>query len=207
MEKKDDEHKLDAAKVKIVVERHIISLGERGLPWTILRPVFFMENFEGPLASPTATVWRAGLKPQTKIQLIAVDDVAKVALAVFNNPAASRGQRLLVRSERLTMSEIDAAYRRATGWNCPWLPLSLGRLILHLNPNVQSTLDNMEDIHSFVEAEGEAYEEYAKAVLSYVPHLETFEEWAKRSKERRLKPESTGNWNQVSVWRLITGRH
>lgn len=77
-----------AAKVKI--ERHVRSLGEKGLRWTsvhltllflhdahilrnetsILRPSFFMENFDGTIGSVTATVLRCGLKPTTKLQLI-----------------------------------------------------------------------------------------------------------------------------------------
>ena len=84
----DDQLTLDrAAKVKI--ERHVRSLGERGLRWTyvcfqpspwlslngvcvvrILRPAFFMENFDGTIGSITATVLRCGLKPTTKLQLI-----------------------------------------------------------------------------------------------------------------------------------------
>ena len=88
----DDKLTLDrAAKVKI--ERHVRSLGEKGLRWTyvleallesissdltscihrnrILRPAFFMENFDGTIGNITTTVLRVGLKPTTKLQLIA----------------------------------------------------------------------------------------------------------------------------------------
>ena len=37
----------------------------------ILRPAFFMENFDGTIGNITTTVLRVGLKPTTKLQLIA----------------------------------------------------------------------------------------------------------------------------------------
>ena len=36
----------------------------------ILRPAFFMENFDGAIGSITTTVLRIGLKKETKLQLI-----------------------------------------------------------------------------------------------------------------------------------------
>ncbi|KAG5643310.1 hypothetical protein DXG03_001194 [Asterophora parasitica] len=65
----DDKLTLDRL-AKVRIERHIKDLGSKGLPWTILRPGFFMENFDGTIGSITAGVLKAGLKPTTTVQLI-----------------------------------------------------------------------------------------------------------------------------------------
>ena len=63
-----DDHLLQDRAAKAAIERHIKSL--EGLRWTILRPAFFMENFDGAIGSITTTVLRIGLKKETKLQLI-----------------------------------------------------------------------------------------------------------------------------------------
>ncbi|KAG6820506.1 hypothetical protein H0H93_016313 [Arthromyces matolae] len=78
----DDQLTLDRL-AKVRIERHIRNLGSKGLNWTILRPGFFMENFEGTIGSITAGVLKSGLKHDTTIQLVAVDDIGYVASAVF----------------------------------------------------------------------------------------------------------------------------
>ena len=40
------------------------------LYWRILRPGFFMENFDGTIGRITAAVLRSGLKPNTQVQLV-----------------------------------------------------------------------------------------------------------------------------------------
>jgi hypothetical protein len=88
----DDDEDLDKkAASKVAIERHIKTLGEKGLNWTsvviflysylpalaltlhrqprILRPTIFMENFIGIIGRITATVFKACLKEQTKIRL------------------------------------------------------------------------------------------------------------------------------------------
>ena len=79
---------LDDRLAKIQIEKHVKELGAKNLKWTyvkslspyfyqvdvlchrIIRPGFFMENFEGSLGSITFGVLKAGLKPSTTIQLI-----------------------------------------------------------------------------------------------------------------------------------------
>jgi hypothetical protein len=76
---------------KVAVEKHVKALGEKGLTWTsvyallrravgwqpdrchdnrIIRPGFFMENFLGTIGSIAAGVLHAGLRPDTKVQLV-----------------------------------------------------------------------------------------------------------------------------------------
>ena len=63
-----DDHLLQDRAAKAAIERHIKGL--EGLRWTILRPAFFMENFDGTLGRVTLSVLRVGLKKDTKLQLV-----------------------------------------------------------------------------------------------------------------------------------------
>ncbi len=57
-----------------------------GMPYTILRPAFFMENWfvmregieNGSITLP--------LRPQTRLQMIAVDDIGAFAALAFEHP-------------------------------------------------------------------------------------------------------------------------
>jgi uncharacterized protein YbjT (DUF2867 family) len=94
------------------VERHI---GTLGLPATVLRPVFFMQNWErlratilqtGALAQP--------LKPTTRHQQIAVQDIGGFAARVFAAPQRWIGQAIDLAGDALTMDETVAAMSRVS---------------------------------------------------------------------------------------------
>lgn len=84
------------------IEQYIHSLN---LPATILRPVFFMENFlspqmrnsilEGTLSLP--------LRPEKTLQMIAVDNIGGFAAAAFEDPQKYIGQTLEIAGDELTM--------------------------------------------------------------------------------------------------------
>ncbi|KAK7691484.1 hypothetical protein QCA50_004883 [Cerrena zonata] len=82
----DDKNAILDRKVKISIENHVKSLGEKGLKWTILRPGFFMENLEGFIGSIAFTVLQCGLKPDVKIEMVAANDIGRLGAAVLKNP-------------------------------------------------------------------------------------------------------------------------
>ena len=90
--------------------------------WTILRPVFFMDNFITPkvvfmfpdLAKGTiVTAW----DPNAKLQLIAVDDTGAFATAAFNNPDKFNKQVIDLVGDELTIGEIAESITKVTGKN------------------------------------------------------------------------------------------
>lgn len=93
------------------IEQHIRDLGLR---YTILRPVFFMENlfahgirdkiFEGTLA--------LGLNPDTKLQIIAVEDIGEFAARAFESPEEYGGRELDLAGDELTGREMAAVFSR-----------------------------------------------------------------------------------------------
>ncbi|KIK51682.1 hypothetical protein GYMLUDRAFT_181148 [Collybiopsis luxurians FD-317 M1] len=124
------------AKVKI--EQHINQLGEKGLSWTILRPGFFMENYEGVIGSITVGVLKTGLQPATTIQLVAIDDIGHVAAGVFRNPESFQYQVLCIVGERSTMKEQEESYKRATGRSLPATPSLIARGLIAMNKHTKN---------------------------------------------------------------------
>ena len=98
---------------KGAVERYIAQLG---LPATILRPVFFMQNWERQRASILQTgVLAQPLKPTTRHKQIAVEDIGAFAAQVFAAPERWIGRAVDLAGDALTMEEAAATMGRVAG--------------------------------------------------------------------------------------------
>ena len=99
---------------KYLIEKHVRAAGIHA---TILRPVFFMENFAaaGPREVAGALVLRMALSPGTRLQMIAAADIGVFAALAFEGREGIAGQSLEVAGDELTMSEVAAAFGAATG--------------------------------------------------------------------------------------------
>ncbi|HEY4289569.1 MAG TPA: NmrA family NAD(P)-binding protein [Puia sp.] len=83
-----------------------------GFPvWTIIRPVFFMDNlippkvpFIFPLLDSTNLI--TVFKPTTKLQMVAVEDIGTFAMAAFDDPERFGGQTMDLAGDELKMSEV-----------------------------------------------------------------------------------------------------
>jgi uncharacterized protein YbjT (DUF2867 family) len=95
------------------VEQHIRRIG---LPATILRPVWFMENFgtfcrpfilQGTLALP--------LRPDRKLQMIALQDIGEFGATAFMRPNDFLDQAIELAGDELTMIEVVTHLSRTMG--------------------------------------------------------------------------------------------
>ncbi|KAJ7077157.1 NAD(P)-binding protein [Mycena belliarum] len=200
----DDNAKLDR-HAKVMIERHVRGLGEsKGLNWTILRPGFFMENYDGTIGTVAVGVLKRGLKPTTTNQMVAVEDIGHVAAAVFKSPQDYASQILVVAGEGM-LSEVEEAYKRATGKQLPGIPGWLARPLIAFNSHTKALIADIERVHE-ARTSGkcpEVTEQTAMARKAY-PEMKTFEAWAQ---ERQGKSGAQSkSWNQVSVGRLVTGK-
>jgi uncharacterized protein YbjT (DUF2867 family) len=104
------------------IEKH---LREIGLPYTILRPVFIMHNWEwmrehilgGALAQP--------LDPDKPFQHVAVEDVGAFAAIAFEHPEEWIGREVDLGGDEQTMPEIAETFGRVIGreisyYQVPW---------------------------------------------------------------------------------------
>ena len=91
-------------ETKWEVEQYIRQIG---LPATILRPTFFMDNF--------GTFFREGLRqgiltlpmrPETKLQMIAVKDIGAFGAEALLRPDVFMGQEIELAGDELTMPEV-----------------------------------------------------------------------------------------------------
>ena len=82
---------------------------ELGFPsWAILRPAFFMENFlsddnRAAIANGQLTL---GIDPNTRLQMIAVEDIGKYGKLMFEQPERFNGRSIDIASDELTMHEV-----------------------------------------------------------------------------------------------------
>lgn len=97
------------------VEQHIRSLQMDEA--TILRPVWFMDNFASPWFAPGIAdgKLRIGMEPDRTLQMIAVDDIGAFAAMAFAKPDAFMGREVEIAGDELTMPEVADAIGQAAG--------------------------------------------------------------------------------------------
>ncbi|KAG6872568.1 hypothetical protein C0995_008841 [Termitomyces sp. Mi166 len=200
----DDTLTLDRL-AKVRIERHIRGLGEKGLNWTILRPGFFMENFEGTIGSITVGVLKAGLKPDTTVQLVAADDIGFVAAAVFKTPDRYTSRILLVVGDICTPTQLQDAYKSAVGREIPSIPTFLARTLIRMNGHTQGLIQDMERVHTTrIDPNNEENRIQMAAGREAYSDMTSFATWAAQRHGTTTKREK--GWNQVTLGRLFTGK-
>ncbi|KIR65777.1 MULTISPECIES: NmrA/HSCARG family protein [Micromonospora] len=93
---------------------------EAGFPhWTLLKPGFFMENFLPSMAYLFPRGIAGGLvsvlRPETRLSLVAVDDIGRAAAAAIADPERFDGVELELASDHLSMTEIAQTLSRVLG--------------------------------------------------------------------------------------------
>jgi len=82
-------------------------LRKSGIPFTVFRPVFFMENFASPWMLPAIRQGRLvnPVRPNVALQMIAVRDIGEFVAAAFARPKEFLGQAVELAGDELTMPE------------------------------------------------------------------------------------------------------
>lgn len=85
--------------------------------FTVMRPAFFMENLVSPWFKPAIDQGKlmVALKPDTKLQMIAVKDIGKYGLWVFENHEKLNGRAFDIAGDSLTMPEAARIISEASG--------------------------------------------------------------------------------------------
>ncbi len=96
------------------IEQHILALG---LPSTILRPVFFMDNFNSPDIRREIVEGRLrlGMNPDKPLQMIAVADIGAFAAMAFHDPDQYLDQAIELAGDELTMPQVAEKLEKALG--------------------------------------------------------------------------------------------
>jgi uncharacterized protein YbjT (DUF2867 family) len=96
------------------IENHV--RGSR-LPWTIFRPVFFMENWENPMmADPILQGTLAfPLSPDRPLQQVTADDVGAFVALAFGDRERWLNRELDLAGDEPALRDVAAAFGRAIG--------------------------------------------------------------------------------------------
>jgi uncharacterized protein YbjT (DUF2867 family) len=151
------------------VEQYIQNLA---LPFTIIRPVFFMENFESwfaPQEQEGKLSITMAMPKNAKLQMIAVDDVGAIAAVVFSNPDEYMGKTLELAGDEITIPEAAAAYSRVLNKDVAYNELPLD--VLRANSK------EMADMFGWFVNKG--YSADIKETKAINPGLKNFETWVK----------------------------
>ncbi len=97
---------------KRAIADHIRSVG---IPYTIFRPVSFMENYVADSTGIAAGTIRGMLTPDKALQVISGHDIGAFAAAAFSQPERYQDQEIDIAAQTLTMNDIAAALGRVAG--------------------------------------------------------------------------------------------
>ena len=86
-----------------------------GLPYTILRPVFFMQNWDGMRDQILAGTLAQPLDPDKPVQQVNVEDIGALAAMAFEDPEHWIGREVDVAGDELTMPQVAETIGRVTG--------------------------------------------------------------------------------------------
>jgi len=101
------------------------TLKQLGFPsHVILRPVFFMENLPSPWFLNGDKLTTA-LKPETKLQMVAVDDIGKFSAKAFIEADKFKGAEIEYGGDAVTMAEAAAAMSELTGKTVTYQPIPI----------------------------------------------------------------------------------
>ncbi|KAM7218323.1 hypothetical protein V8F06_006246 [Rhypophila decipiens] len=189
--------------------------GKKGLNWVIIRPGFFMENLEGFLGSITVTVFREGLSEDATLPLIATRDIGQVVSGIFRDDTRFLHKTLAITSGTVTMRDVMAAHQRATGKPIPAIPAAVAKLLIKMNAGTRRVLKLYQLSHD-ARLRRNYYPEFDAqcALARSICHLHSYEEWKRLPADGETSSGSaspanvrvSAGWNQVSLWKLVTGR-
>lgn len=162
--------KIPHFEVKFEAETY---MKEAGLTFTILRPVFFMENFDSwfkPSEADGKLIVTMALKADTKLQMIAVDDIGAISAIVFDNPDKYIGKEIEIAGDDLSLKEMAQAFAKATGKETTYSELSVDV--------VRGNSPELADMFQWFIDKG--YEADIKNLKTIYPGLTSFETWLKK---------------------------
>jgi len=147
-----------------------------GFPsYTIVRPVFFMENFLGPWFKPgidQGSLYMA-IKPETKLQMIAVRDIGKYLARAFEQHEKLKGVELDIAGDELTMPEVAQVLSEVSG-----------HAVKHVPPPIEEVRKGSADFAAMLEwFDRVGYDvDIAANTRAYGITPTRFSEWARMAK-------------------------
>ena len=157
-------------ETKTEIEAHVRAVG---IPATVLRPVFFMENWPSlvTLSPAGERVGAIALDPDTRLQMIALEDIGRIAAHAFDRPDEHIDRTIEIAGDEPTVRQIAETFTRVDG-----IPTRLRRQPL-------AELRDYGDVPAmFAWLNGHGYRADLAALRARYPDLLTFEAWLRRGR-------------------------
>ncbi len=161
---------------KWIIEQYIHTLN---VPYTILRPVFFMDNHNWSRAYIlSGTYTGMGLRPEKGVQSIAVEDIGVFAALAFADPKNYLGKTVELAGDELTESETAAVFSKV-----------IGRPVTLAAPTGNGRRASEEEmIAMFSFFNGEGYDADIAALRKIHPGLLRFEDYLRKNGWENQQP-------------------
>lgn len=116
---------------KAVIEAAVI--GARFESHVIIRPAFLMENFTSPAMLPELEMGRLcmALRPGTRLQMVAAEDIGKFGLAAFRRTDEFNRAEIDIAGDERTLTETADILPIASGKSIAYVPASIGEMRKH----------------------------------------------------------------------------
>jgi uncharacterized protein YbjT (DUF2867 family) len=135
---------------------------------TILRPVFFMENWLNMRKAIEGGALTLPLDPATRLQMIAVDDIGGIVAAAFEHPGKWQEQPFEIAGDELSMTGLAEALSRAVGQNVEYRQATWSDFEAQSGPEVATMYRWFQDV---------GYSADISAVRQDYPRLTSFDRW------------------------------
>ncbi len=171
---------------KWIIEQYIHTLA---LPYTIFRPVGFMENYNW--SRPyilNGSFTGVGLRPGKTMQIIAVQDIGAFVEMAFAHPEQFLGKTIELAGDELTESQIAEVFTKVIG-----RPV---RLVENQAPGRWTGEDQAAVFNFF---NGKGYDADIPALRAVYPPLQTLEQYLRRNGWENAEPvpiPEEGGWQR-----------
>jgi uncharacterized protein YbjT (DUF2867 family) len=163
------------------IEEHVRA---SGIKHTILRPLFFMENWfnwkdqilRGRLEWP--------LRPEARLQMLAVDDIGAFVAMAFEHPGKWIGRTFEMAGDELSMTQITQALSRMVAHEVKYFQISWDEFAGRIDP---------AHFQMFQWFDRESYKVDIASVRTELPQIHTFERWLQSKWRAQVPSETVGH--------------
>ena len=150
---------------KFRIEEHIRGTGMR---FTIVRPVFFMENWLNMRQMIESGTLGLPLGPTTRLQMVAVDDIGGVVATAFERPGKWQNRTFELAGDELSLAELAQGFTRASGREVRYVQVPWDEFEKQAGKEIAA-------MYRWFESTG--YHVEIGAVRQEYPNLTTFDKW------------------------------
>ncbi|KAL6230850.1 hypothetical protein BDW75DRAFT_221571 [Aspergillus navahoensis] len=145
--------------------------------YTILRPVFFMENLTDDMQGRLiATAWRTNVDPK-RLQLVATSDIGYFAAQAFANPDEYANRAISLAGDELTQAEASSVWQAQTGSAMPTGSRFLAWILLRAVGDLSAMFTWFRDV---------GYGADIALLRREHPELQSFKTWVSLNKRRQI---------------------